>query len=246
VSVALIHLATGDPKIAAAVVRRRLRQVDPASIGAARLLDVLVRAELEAGATAAAEDAAIALAAAAAATGSEVVRARARRAAGQLALVGGDHAAAADLLEHAAEAFQRAGLPLESARARLLLAEAVRATPARAIAEARDALTAFDRLGAVSDADAAAAILRALGVRASRGGSSAAGSLTRREREVLVLLGAGLSNRQIADRLFITRKTAEHHVANVLAKAGLSGRAEAAAWAIRHLDGEGTAQQGRK
>jgi len=246
VSLALIHLATGEPKIAAAVVRRRIRQVDPTSIGAARLLDVLVRAELEAAAIAAAEDAASSLAAAAAATGSEVVGARARRAAGRLALVGGDHAVAADLFEHAAEAFQRADLPLESARARLLLAEAVLATPARAIAEARDALAAFDRLGAVRDADATSAFLRALGIRAGRAVSTAAGTLTRREREVLALLGGGLSNSQIADRLFITRKTVEHHVASVLAKAGLSGRTEAAAWAVRHLDGQGTDQQGRK
>ena len=53
---------------------------------------------------------------------------------------------------------------------------------------------------------------------------------------MLALLGEGLSNREIAERLFLTRKTVENHVASVLFKLDLSGRAQAAAYAVRHPD----------
>ena len=52
--------------------------------------------------------------------------------------------------------------------------------------------------------------------------------LTRRERDVLRLVAAGRSNRQIAEELFISPKTASVHVSNILAKLGVSGRGEAA------------------
>ncbi|WP_308425159.1 helix-turn-helix transcriptional regulator [Wenjunlia tyrosinilytica] len=57
--------------------------------------------------------------------------------------------------------------------------------------------------------------------------------LTRRESEVLRLVAAGRSNRQIAEELFISPKTASVHVSNILAKLGVGGRGEAAALAHR-------------
>jgi DNA-binding CsgD family transcriptional regulator len=57
--------------------------------------------------------------------------------------------------------------------------------------------------------------------------------LTPREREVLALVAEGRSNRQIADALFISAKTASVHVSNILAKLGVANRGEAAAVAHR-------------
>ena len=53
--------------------------------------------------------------------------------------------------------------------------------------------------------------------------------LTRREREVLVLVSEGRTNREIAKNLFISEKTASVHVSNILAKLGAANRAEAGA-----------------
>jgi len=60
------------------------------------------------------------------------------------------------------------------------------------------------------------------------------GGLSRREVEVLHLAAKGLTTRQIADRLFISPKTADHHIQHVYTKIGVSTRAAAALWATQH------------
>jgi len=129
--------------------------------------------------------------------------------------------------------FSRLNLPLETARVRLELAAAVaKRQPDLAAAEARAALAIFEELGAATDADEAASLLRSLG-KPGRTGPKHVGILTKREQEVLHLVGLGLSNPEIAQRLFISRKTAAHHVSNLLAKLGLRNRAEAVAFTAR-------------
>jgi DNA-binding CsgD family transcriptional regulator len=82
------------------------------------------------------------------------------------------------------------------------------------------------RIGLEAPADSAASELEAPSVTASLG-------LTQRETEVLALVAAGRTNRQIGQELFITPKTASVHVSRILAKLGVAGRGEAAAIAHR-------------
>ena len=102
------------------------------------------------------------------------------------------------------------------------------AGPDEAAAMLRDEATA-GRL----DSEAAAAVLTAAGHRATRR-QARPGGLTSREVEVLRLLARGLSNRQIAERLVISRKTASHHVEHIYAKTGTTNRALASLFAASH------------
>jgi two-component system, NarL family, response regulator DevR len=58
--------------------------------------------------------------------------------------------------------------------------------------------------------------------------------LTEREREVLALVARGYTNKQIAEALYVTEKTARNHVSHILEKLELSRRSEAAAFAVEH------------
>lgn len=78
--------------------------------------------------------------------------------------------------------------------------------------------------------DQLVAVERRLGIGADVDGPA---TLTRREREVVALLAEGLTNAQLAERLYISPRTAAVHVSNVLAKLGMGSRTEVAAWAVR-------------
>jgi DNA-binding CsgD family transcriptional regulator len=141
--------------------------------------------------------------------------------------------AASGHLQAALRGFTALRLPLEAARAQRELARALaQDKPEAAVAEARLALGVFERLGAAADADAAAALLRGLGA-GGRAFPKRYGELSKRETEVLALLAVGCSNQEIAQRLVISRRTADHHVAHILSKLDLRSRAEAAAHAVR-------------
>jgi DNA-binding NarL/FixJ family response regulator len=229
---AAIHLARGHTDLALDVLERALDRMDSESATAAPLWALVVDIRIERGEMDEADAAATRLETIAARHASHFLSASAALARGQfcLAFASGD---ALSCLRAALAGFAEAQMPMELASARLALARASSADrPEVAVAEAKSALEAFERLEAARHADFAAALLRTLGA-PIRTGPKGLGALTKREAEVLELIGAGLSNPEIGDRLYITRKTVEHHVGNVLAKLSLRNRAEAAAFAAR-------------
>jgi HD-GYP domain-containing protein (c-di-GMP phosphodiesterase class II)/DNA-binding CsgD family transcriptional regulator len=105
--------------------------------------------------------------------------------------------------------------------------------PARAPEPAADELRAETGAGRL-DGDAVAAVLAVAGHDGAVGRPRRPAGLTERQVEVLRLVAQGLSNPQIAERLVVSRRTAEHHVQDVYAKIGVSSRAAAALFAMEH------------
>lgn len=235
---ATIAFARGDTALATDLARMCLDSYERSNADCMPVLELLVAAYLTGGDLDRARDALAHLQAVATACGERGI-AGAALAEARLRCAEGASGARAQF-QAALEAFDALDLPLEAARAQMDLARAVaEAAPAGAIAEARSALAAFERLGAGHDADAAAGLLRSLGVKAARSGPRGIGLLTKREREVLELLALGLSNPEIGARLFLSRKTVQHHVAHLLSKLDLRSRAEAAAYWVRETESTG-------
>ena len=164
----------------------------------------------------------------------EVVR---RRTAALHRMREGDVSSGIAGLEAAQADAKRSGFGLEALWTRLDLGRALASVDRRRAAETLRILAAdAAELGAVTVEQLAEQALRSLGVRTWRRGraSSDLTSLTEREGEVARLVAAGLSNPEIAQRLFLSRKTVERHVSNVLAKLGARNRAELAA-SLAHL-----------
>jgi DNA-binding CsgD family transcriptional regulator len=121
----------------------------------------------------------------------------------------------------AAAIWRRAGDPYETALELALSGEP------DAIA---DGLEILDRLGAAPAAELARADLRELGAKVPRGPNAATranpAGLTERQQDVLDLLREGMTNAEIADRLVLSVRTVDHHVAAILAKLGVRSRRE--------------------
>ena len=168
------------------------------------------------------------------AAGTDGLRAAAAAAAGTLAAGGGEYEAARRSLEDALDRYERAGAAYEGARTRRQLAIVLRALGRNdaALREAQTALLAFERLGARLECDKAAAFVGEISSR-SEGAVAQVPGLSAREIEVLRLVAQGLSNAEVADRLFLSEHTAKRHVANILTKLKLPSRAAAAAHAAR-------------
>jgi len=230
---AALDMARDRPRRALAGLVAALEAFEGGVVVAVPLRAQLVDAALAAGDRTLAEATSRELAEVAVATATTLHRAQADFAAGKVLLAKGDPEAPVRL-RAAARAFAESGAPLAACRTRLALARSL-ADRDRGVAvtEARGALQAFDRMGATSEADQAAAFLRGLGVKGRTGPRDGA-VLSRREQEVLTLVAEGLSNAEIAGRLFISVKTAGHHVSNILTKLGVRSRTEATAYALLH------------
>ncbi|HKE99202.1 MAG TPA: AAA family ATPase [Actinomycetes bacterium] len=163
----------------------------------------------------------------------------------------GERAAALACLRRAADGLDGLGLPFQAARARLGRAEVAAAAsdggdqgPAGstdAVGAARRSLATFDRLGARPSADRARRLLRALGERPAAPPRAATGELSERELQVARLVAAGLSNTEIAGRLFISPRTVTTHLQHVYGRLGLASRAALIRWVLeRGLAAEDT------
>ena len=221
-------IAQGDPTSAVTLLNRRLRTIGDNNLRAAPLLSLLaeamtLRGDIDGGSKAASRLEGIATASGLDRIEGLATRARAR--------CQSDPARAVPLYEEAIGIFDSINAPFEAAISRVEMAQLLTDADL-AITETRAALVAFDRLGASRGADRAAATLRSLGVRGQTGAKGKA-RLTERETEVLELITRGMTNSEVAARLFISQKTAANHVSNILMKLGVKSRTEAASVTLR-------------
>lgn len=171
----------------------------------------------------------------AAAGGHDDAVAALAQAVGELALLEGDADAAAESLSRAVELHRGLAIPHERAQVELRAGVALAAAGEREAAIERlcDAYRCATKLGARPVASEAAKEVAALGESvAQRLGSRAAASadgvqLTRRELEVLRHVAVGRTNREIAQELFISQRTVDMHVRNLLGKLDCRSRVEA-------------------
>jgi len=202
-------------------------------------VEVLVRARVAMGDAEAAASHVIELRSIAAALGTRALRASLSLSEGLVAAAAGDEETARDLLEDAVELFAASGGSFELARARLELAR-VLASLSRADAAAREAtlaLDVLDEIGASGEAARARELLASTGVPAkARRTARRDQLLTARELEILRLVSEGLTDREIAARLVLSKHTIHRHLQNAYARLGCSSRAAAVAKANRlHL-----------
>jgi DNA-binding CsgD family transcriptional regulator len=225
---ALLWLARGRTRTAIAAIGRALDET-PDPLGRARFLparvEILLAARDHAGARAACTE----LAEIAARFHTDVLRAATAQAQGGLELAAGNPREALPRLRLAWKAWQTLDIPYAAARTREMLGRACRALDDRAGGrmELEAARAVYESLGAVPDVARVDALL------AHRTDAGAHG-LTPREVEVLRLVAAGKSNKEVADALALSVKTVERHVGNILTKLDVPSRAAATAWAYEN------------
>jgi DNA-binding NarL/FixJ family response regulator len=225
---ARLRFAQGQLESASAAIRRLAAETQMAS-RRAYVLDAFVEIVLATHDVTAARASAHELAELADRNNAVFLRALSSRAIGAVLLAEHDTRSALLNLRQSWLHWCELQAPYEAARTRVLLAMACREMGDEDAAEvelaaARDTL---QHLGASVDLTLVQSLIKVKP-------SLAAGPLTAREREVLKLVAAGLTNRAIAQRLFISEKTVARHISNIFTKLDLPSRAAATAYAYQN------------
>lgn len=223
---ALLRLAQGSVDLATSIISDSLEGAGWNRLARAKVLPARAQIAIAAGDLAMAVAAVEELEQIAADYASAGLQAAAAAARGRVQLAQDDPAACATLRSAIAR-WSELGVPYEIATARTLLGQACH--------------DAGDAAGAAAAFDAARALFDDLGVRlGAREGPSAStpaplpAGLTEREAEVLRLVAAGHTNKEVACVLFLSDKTIARHLSNIFTKVGVSTRAAAAAFAFEH------------
>jgi len=224
---ALVRLAQGDATAASTALRGALADTSRSPIERAQLLAAQVEAALTTGDVALAQDAVGELCSIAEGLDRPAAYARARLARGAVRLANNDLSSAMADLRAACAIWRDLGLPYEEAQTRLLIGAAAKelGDEEGATLEIQAACIGFERLGAGADLSRATAFLD---------GAPRPAGLTAREVDVLRLVAAGRTNREIAAELVISEHTVGRHVQNIFTKLGVSSRAAATAFAVEH------------
>jgi DNA-binding CsgD family transcriptional regulator len=224
----LLRLAQGQVETAAASIRNVLLDTKSRATRARALaaaVEILLAADDLEGATGAATE----LSDIATAVGAPFLDAACAHAQGAVHLAAEDVAGASAWLGRACEGWRELSMPYDEAQTHLLLAAVCErrgdADGHRLAIDAARRL--FEELGAEH-------CLTRLADRSDTGRRPHIGPLSERELQVLRLLAAGRTNREVAEALFISEKTVARHVSNIFDKLGVSSRTGATAWAYEH------------
>ncbi|MFF2493754.1 LuxR C-terminal-related transcriptional regulator [Agromyces sp. NPDC058064] len=219
---ALLRLAQGDSATARRMILAAADRLDPSERRV--LLPAVVEIELVAGEVAGARGAADELVAFSRSESMPLVDALAESAESAVLLAEGDAEGALAASRRAWVRWRELEVPFEAARSRVLAARCIRASG--------------DEASAAMELDAARAIFEELGAAPGFAVAwppvTAPDGLSPREVEVLRLVAAGHSNREIAAALYLSEKTIERHLSNIFGKLGLTSRSAATAYAFRH------------
>jgi DNA-binding CsgD family transcriptional regulator len=225
---ALLRLAQGRTDTAVAAIRRAVSATAD-RLQRTKLLPAYVEMMLAVGDIEEARVACRELEETAESLDTEVLGAMVAHACGAVALADGDARAALGSLRRAFEIWQRVEAPYAVARVRVLVGLACRALgdDDGGELELEAARAVFEQLGAAPDLNRIHSLIRGAPSGRPHG-------LTARELQVLRLVAAGKTNKAIAAELFLSEKTVDRHVSNILTKLDVPSRAAATAYAYEH------------